>query len=183
MAKKIELGNGTSFKSQKEATLYFQNILHSDTCEVLIPREHPSFSDVLSLYKRHPEFFDKSTSEERIKEFLIKNSGQYHTRCFHSVHYDGSISDWSYKTAITGTPKSLFQSFTDAARSLLESSEYKFRDACFSKKCRLFIESKGYSIESFPKEWISKPAQLQYRAELTDFISVEFICWYERNKE
>lgn len=182
MAKPVELANGTSFKTQTEAKKYFKSILNSSRPEKTFTPSEDEFSNILALYKRHPEFHWKTKDASQIKEFVIKSSGQFHTKCFHVVHHDGSLSDWSYITAISSQPKSQFQCFIDGARFLLESSSYSFRDADFKAKCVSFIESKGFTTDTFPSSWISTPDKLQYRSNLTDDVSRDFVNWYEKNK-
>lgn len=182
MAKPVELANGTSFKTQSEAKKYFKSILNSSSLDKTFTLNDKEFSSILALYKRHPEFHWKTRDVSQIKEFTIKNSGQFHTKCFHVVHHDGSLADWSYITAISSQLKTQFQCFMDGARLLLESSSYNFRDADFKAKCISFIESQGFNIDTFPSNWISTPDKLQYRSSLTNDISRDFVNWYERNK-
>lgn len=182
MAKPVKLDNGTSFKTQTEAKKYFKSILNSSSPEKTFTPSDDEFSNILALYKRHPEFYWKTKDASQIREFVIRNSGQFHTKCFHVVHHDGSLADWSYTTAISSQPKNQFQCFMDGARSLLESSSYSFRDADFKTKCVNFIESKGFTTDTFPSNWISTPDKLQYRSNLTDDISGDFVNWYEKNK-
>lgn len=182
MAKPVELVNGTSFKTQSEAKTYFKSILNSSPLDKAFAPHDEEFSNILALYKRHPEFHWKTKDVSQIKEFIIKNSGQFHTRCFHVVHHDGSLADWSYQTAISSQLKSQFQCFMDGARSLLESRSYSFRDEGFKTKCISFIESRGFAIDTFPSNWISRPGKLQYRSSLTDDISKDFVNWYEKNE-
>ncbi|KPH95155.1 hypothetical protein AMS58_07295 [Pseudoalteromonas porphyrae] len=178
MAKPIQLQSGISFQTQSQAIEYFKKILNTET---VISRSHPEFANVLALYLRHHEFTLKSGSEDNINMFCIKNTGQFNTKCFHAIHFDDSTdADWSYKSAITAKEKTNFQCFTDAARSLLESSEYKFRDKDFTYKCEKFIEGCDYKVDNFPSSWISKPDKLQYRSSLTKAISGRFIDWYEK---
>lgn len=181
MAKPVDLANGTSFKTQAEAKEYFKSILNSSSLDKTFTPHDEEFSNILALYKRHPEFHWKSKEESQIKAFAIKNSGQFHTRCFHAVHHDGSIADWSYKTAISSQLKTQFQCFMDGARALLESSSYNFRDADFKTKCTSFIESRGFTTDTFPASWVSTPDKLQYRSSLTDEVSKDFVNWYEKN--
>lgn len=182
MAKSVELANGTSFKTQSEAKKYFQSILNSSSPDKTFTPNDIEFSNILALYKRHPEFHWRTKDTSLIKEFIIKNSGQFHTKCFHVVHQDGSLADWSYITAISSQLKSQFQCFMDAARALLESSSYRFRDADFKAKCVSFIESQGFTTDTFPSNWISTPDKLQYRSSLSIDISEDFISWYEKHK-
>ncbi|WP_255555517.1 DUF3223 domain-containing protein [Enterovibrio paralichthyis] len=179
MAKPVELANGTSFKTQSEAKKYFKSILNSSPFDKTFTTHDEEFSNILALYKRHPEFHWKTKDVSQIKEFTIKSSGQFRTRCFHVVHQDGSLADWSYITAISSQSKSQFQCFMDGARSLLESHSYSFRDADFKTKCVSFIESRGFATDTFPSNWISRPEKLQYRSSLTDDVSKDFLNWYE----
>jgi len=181
MAKPFELSNGTSFKTQSEAKKYFKSILDSSPYEKTFTPHDKEYSNILALYQRHPEFHLKTKNLSQIKEFKIKNSGQFNTKCFHTVHHDGSLADWSYPTAISSKPKTKFQCFMDGARALLESSSYSFRDTDFKAKCISFIESQGFTTDTFPSNWISKPEKLQYRSSLTDEISKDFVIWYEKN--
>ncbi|HIF9173768.1 TPA: DUF3223 domain-containing protein [Photobacterium damselae] len=181
MAKPVELVNGTSFKTQSEAKKYFKSILNSSEFEKTITPNDDEFSNILALYKRHPEFHWKTKDAIQIKEFVIKDSGQFNTKCFHAVHHDGSLADWSYITAINCHSKSQFQCFMDGARSLLESRSYNFRDADFKTKCISFIEYQGFTKDAFPSNWVSTPDKLQYRSSLTQDISKDFVNWYEKN--
>ncbi|MCG9755791.1 DCL family protein [Shewanella insulae] len=182
MAKRVELANGTSFKTQSEAMRYFKFILNSSPLDKTFTPHDEEFSNILALYKQHPEFHWKTKDVTQVKEFMIKSSGQFHTKCFHVVHHDGSLADWSYKTAISMQLKTQFQCFMDGARSLLETSSYSFRDADFKAKCVSFIESKGFTIDTFPTNWISSPEKLQYRSSLTADVSEDFVDWYEKNR-
>lgn len=181
MAKPVELDNGTLFKTQSEAKKYFKSILNSSNSDVTITTHDEEFSNILALYKRHPEFHWKTANIAQIKEFIIKDSGQFHTRCFHVIHHDGSIADWSYLSALSTQLKSQFECFIDGAKNLLESSSYRFRDENFKKKCADFIISRGFAVDNFPSEWVSKPGKLQYRSSLTISISKDFINWYKQN--
>lgn len=136
----ILLDNGKEFSTQKEATEYFKNILNSAVLEVKIHKEHPSFSDLISLYKRHPEFELKSSHESNVLGFLVKNSGQFNTRCFHALHKDRTLADWSYTSAIKNKGKTLFECFVDAARNSLENRYPRFRDEKFTSKCRDYLK-------------------------------------------
>lgn len=182
MAKPVQLANGTCFKTQSEAKSHFKAILNANRHQAAITPHDEEFSDVLALYKQHPEFHWKTKDEHNVKEFIIKNTGQFKTRCFHVVHHDGSLADWSYITAISGQLKSQFECFADGARHLLSSGSYEFRDPNFKVKCISFIESRGFTINSIPSKWISAPDKLQYHSSLTECISKEFVDWYERNE-
>ncbi|WP_017216135.1 DUF3223 domain-containing protein [Pseudoalteromonas sp. NJ631] len=182
MAKPVVLANGTMFKTQTEAKAYFSTILNSSCSGKRFTPNDEEFSNILALYQRHPEFDWKTRDISDIKEFTIKNSGEFNTKCFHVVHFDGSIADWSYVSAISSRAKSQFQCFIDGARSLLESSSYSFRDADFKDKCTIFIESQGFTTDNFPSSWISAPERLQYRSSLTNDIASQFVIWYEKNK-
>jgi hypothetical protein len=174
----IVLDNGKEFTTQKEATEYFKDILNSAVSEVTIHIEHPSFSDLISLYKRHPEFEFKSTCESNVVGFLVKNSGQFNTRCFHALHKDKSIEDWSYPTAIKNKAKTLFECFVDAARYSLENKHPRFRDKSFTAKCRKFIGT--YDEDNLLLTcWVSKIDTLQYRSTLNEPYKTQFINWYE----
>jgi len=173
----VELENGRIFSTQKDAIEYFRKILHSPKSK--INKEDPEFSDVMSLYKRHPEFEKKSENKNTILYFLIKEGGEYGSRCFHSIHNDGTEADWSIKEAITKKSKTKFECFKDGARNALEQIEH-FRDTNFSNKCKLFLNKKGYSIDNIPDDWISEPQRLQYRSTLLNSIKDEFITWYKQ---
>ncbi|EMJ5970528.1 TPA: DUF3223 domain-containing protein [Proteus mirabilis] len=181
MAKPVELDNGTFFKTQSEAKKYFKSILNSSNSDMTIASYDEEFSNILALYKRHPEFHCKTEDISQIKEFIVKDSGQFHTRCFHVIHHDGSIADWSYLSALSTQLKSQFECFIDGARALLESSSYRFRDESFKNKCTDFIISRGFTVGNFPSEWVSEPGKLQYRSSLTICISKDFVNWYKQN--
>ena len=174
----IVLDNGREFTTQKKATEYFKNILNSAVSEVTIHTEHPSFLDLISLYKRHPQFESKSICESNIIGFVVKNSGQFNTRCFHVIHKDKSIDDWSYPTAIKSKTKTVFECFVDAARYGLENKYPKFRDKNFTAKCRSFISA--YDEDNLLlSNSVSKAGTLQYRSTLNEPYKTQFINWYE----
>ena len=160
---------------------YFQDILNSVTPETILNSEHPSFSDLISLYKRHPEFEKKSINEANVIGFLVKNSGQFNTKCFHAVHMDKSIEDWGYRNAIRSKHKSSFHCFIDAARYSLENKHSHFRDKDFTNKCKVFISVMGRDETSELKDWISPPSKLQYRSSLIEPVKTQFLNWYEEN--
>jgi hypothetical protein len=174
----IELENGRIFTTLTEATEFFRKILHSP--KQRINKNDEEYSDLMALYKRHPEFESKSKSEENILYFSIKDSGEYNSKCFHSVHNDGSQTDWSFKTALTGKPKTKFQRFVDGARHSLEMETNRFRDDDFSAKCKHFLKERGYSVDDFPAGWVSESMNSQYRATLLGSVKGEFLDWYEK---
>ena len=183
MAKKnpIVLGNGLTFDLQGDCLKYFQELLNSFNIGTEISATHESFSDIYHLYLRHPELLLKSGCIENIEYFKVDNSGQYNSKCFHTIHKDGSIADWSYKGAVTCKLKSKFQCFSDAARYDLEKEFYSFRDNEFSQKCITYLNFKGYTSKSLPENWISLPEKLQYRSMLNEPIKTEFSNWYKEN--
>lgn len=170
------LDNGRQFDTQKEATAFFRNILHSGL--IKITKNNEEYSDLMALYKRLPEFESKSQTEENVQYFIIKNSGEYNSKCFHAVHQNGSQTDWSLKTAIINKDKSRFQCFTDAARHVLELEIPDFRDNDFTNKCRNFLKERSLSENNFPEIWVSKSENSQYRAMLLEPVKSDFVAWY-----
>jgi len=183
MAKKnpITLENGRTFESQGECLKHFKALLNSFNVGTEIKTDHESYSDIYHLYLRLPELLLKSISVDNIAYFTVENSGQYNSKCFHTIHNDGSIADWSYKTAVTCKLKSKFECFSDATRYKLEKEVYKFRDDEFAKRCIIYLSSKGYNAKNFPENWILPPEKLQYRSIIVESIQNDFSSWYKEN--
>ena len=173
--KPVALCNGREFPTKKSALDFFRNIIHSVSDK--ITKDHVYYSDVLSLYLNHPEFVLKSYQEESIDYFQVLNSGQFNTKCFHTIHKDGSKVDWSYKTACDSKTKSVYDCFVDGARYALEVEYSMFRDDCFNSRCKKFVEL-NCSDGSVPTNWISTPEKLQYRTTLHEPIRIQFVNWY-----
>ncbi len=177
----VTLDNGKEFTSKTAAIDYFKNILNTASLETIFNSGHQSFSDLISLYKRHPEFEVKSEYEANIVGFIVKNSRQFNTKCFHTIHRDNSLADWSYKTAIKGEYQTIFNSFVDASRFSLEAKHFSFRDKDFTNKSKAFLNLFDVDESSIPDNWVSKPNKLQYRSSLMEPIKTKFISWYEDN--
>jgi hypothetical protein len=177
----VTLENGKHFTTKTAAIDYFKDILNTVRFETLLNSDHQSFSDLISLYKRHPEFELKSEYEANIVGFIVKNSGQFNTKCFHTVHRDNSLADWRYKSAIDGEHKTIFNCFVDAARFSLEVKHFHFRDKDFTNKSKAFLNLFEIDESSIPENWISQPNKLQYRSSLMEPIKTKFVSWYEDN--
>ncbi|WP_444998426.1 DUF3223 domain-containing protein [Aliikangiella sp. IMCC44359] len=179
MAKRIPvtLSNGREFPTKTAALDYFKRIVNS--VAEIISKDHEYYSDVLSLYLRHPEFTQKSRNVDFIKCFQIKNSGQFNTKCLHTIHIDGTETDWSYKVACDSKQKSLFNCFVDGARLCLEEEYPRFRDDSFTLKCKEFVKLHSHD-GIVPLEWISEPNKIQYRTILKEPIKQSFLSWYRK---
>ena len=120
MAKSIALNNGRDWKTQTAAIEHFRSILHAykngDT--VTDPSHH---DDLAALLERYDDSITRELSKigSGIERFERRINGQagYATPGFWVVRTDGSATDFSFYTAVRGTPKPRAHEFADACRA------------------------------------------------------------------
>ena len=124
--KPVELAT-RSFPNQKSATEFFQGILYRYQPDVLIP--DPDYSDLAALILRHPNASQKIGAG--IESFSVMNAIQG-TVCFRVHRIDGSSTDFSMGSCITGRGPSRFQEVSTAFRNVISGDIHSRRDALFA---------------------------------------------------
>lgn len=127
MAKKVEIET-RSFPNQKTAREFFCEILYRYEIGVIIP--DPDHSDLAALVIRHPDALSKIGSG--ISAFTIMKAIQG-TQCFCLHRTDGSSTDFSLKSCITGKGPTRFQELSAALRGVVSPDIHARRDALFIK--------------------------------------------------
>lgn len=124
-----------SFKSKSEATAYFKWMLnqYQDGDEL-----NPDDDTILfELLQRHPEMDDKIGVG--VKRFYRDKSPIHPTSCFHLERIDGTTTDFSYPSCISGNTSTLSQQFYEACR-------YAVSEELIHQKEKLFIEAGGIML-------------------------------------
>ncbi len=120
------------FKSKTEATEYFRKMLNRYNDGEDLNQEDDAI--LFELLQRHPE------AEEKIgigiKIFYRDKSPIHPTSCFHIERIDGTTTDFSFHSCISGNPLSLSQLFYEACR-------YAVSKKLISDKNNLFEKSGG----------------------------------------
>lgn len=116
-----------SFPNQKTATEFFQGILYRYQPDVLIP--DPDHSDLAALVLRHPNASQKIGAG--VESFSIMSAIQ-DTVCFRVHRTDGSSTDFSMGSCITGRGPSRFQEVSTAFRNVISTDIHARRDNLFT---------------------------------------------------
>lgn len=133
--RRITLSNGRWFNSQEAAKKHFRNILHAYPHGAVVnnPSHH---SDLVALSERYDSIVTDQPHPKigsGIKHFEIRfNIGPgYKTPSFWIVRTDGTSTDFSFYTAISGQPMPRSREFTDACRRAVTSQieEFKRKEA------------------------------------------------------
>jgi len=127
MAKRVELETQT-FPNQKQAREFFKAILYRHEIGSVIP--DPDHSDLAALLLRHPEALSKIGSG--VSHFTVMKAIQG-TQCFCLHRTDGSSTDFSMGSCITGKGPTRFQELSQAFRGSVSSDIHARRDALFAK--------------------------------------------------
>lgn len=124
-----------TFKSKSDATAYFKEMLnrYNDGDEL----NSDDDTILFELLQRHPEADDKIGVG--VKRFYRAKSPIHPTSCFHIERYDGTTTDFSYPSCISGNTASLSQQFYEACRFAVSQDLIK-------QKERLFKDSGGTMI-------------------------------------
>ena len=129
MTKPVEL-TSKSFRSQKAAEDYFRDMLHryGDGDEV----NEEDHRLLYELLQRHPEA-EVKIGISGVRSFYRARTDMYKS-CFFVMRKDGSTTDFSLRSCITGQPPSLKQEFYEAcmqavSAELMERKRTLFREA------------------------------------------------------
>lgn len=117
-----------NFPNQKQAVEFFRAILYRHEIDVIIP--DPDHSDLGALIVRHPEASAKIGSG--ISHFSVMKAIQG-TLCFCLHRTDGSSTDFSMGSCITGKGPTRFQEVSQALRSVVSPEIHARRDMLFEK--------------------------------------------------
>lgn len=136
MAKPVTLSNGRSWKSKKDATAHFREMLnrYSDDDVVVDGGDH---DDLLALLER----FDALVSDTAPKggpgvdhfERRLNRGDGWASPGFWVVRTDGSQTDFSYIKAIEGVPKPRSQEFYDACHNAVSRDLSRFKQLQFAQ--------------------------------------------------
>lgn len=126
-----------SFKSKSEATAYFKEMLnrYNDGDELNADDDAILFE----LLQRHPEASDKIGVG--VKRIYRDRTPFHPTSCFHIERTDGTTTDFSYPSCISGNTSSLAQRFYEACRfavsqDLIKQKEKLFKEAGGIMTCK-----------------------------------------------
>ena len=127
MAGKPVILETRSFPNQKIATEFFQGILYRYQPGLLIP--DPDHSDLAALILRHPNASQKIGTG--IDSFSVMKAIQG-TVCFRVRRIDGTATDFSMGSCITGKGPSRFQEVSTALRNVVSTDIHARRDSLFA---------------------------------------------------
>ena len=161
----VEL-HSKSFKSKSEATAYFKGMLNRyQNGEELNPDDDTLLFELL---QRHPEANEKIGIG--VKRFYRERSPIHPTSCFHIERTDGTTTDFSYTTCISGTA-------TTAAQQFYEGCRYAVADELIHQKNKLFKDAGGTimckktGIELTNNEAEYRHTSPKFREIVRDFIA------------
>lgn len=136
MAKVIELSNGRLWKTQTAALSHFKDMLARYQDGEIVD-DQDDHDDLLALLERHDQIFleDASKIGCGIKHFDRRlNRGEgYSSPGFWAVRQDASETDFSYVSAVKGTPKSVAHGFYDACRNAVGRDLQKKKQDLFDR--------------------------------------------------
>jgi hypothetical protein len=121
-----------TFMSKKDAKAYFQNMLNRYRDKDILSTEDDTI--LFELLQRHPEAAEKIGVG--VKRFYRSRSNIHPTSCFHLERFDGTTTDFSYVSCISGNAATLEQQFYEACR-------YAVANKLICQKEQLFLEAGG----------------------------------------
>lgn len=127
MVKPVELET-RSFPNQKQAREFFQGILYRYESGIAIP--DPDHSELAALVVRHPEASQKIGTG--ISYFTVMDA-IHGTRCFSLHRIDGTSTDFSMRSCISGKGPTRFQEVSQAFRVIVSPDIHSQRDTLFAK--------------------------------------------------
>lgn len=124
----VDLGS-RYFSSGKETAQHFKEILwaHEPGDYVVDPQ---STLDLRALLNRHPEVEQKVGVG--LKNFFVDKDG-WGGQCFWLERFDGSKTDFSFRSCIKGQPQSVYKEFTNACRHAVRKDSRKAKEMFFKK--------------------------------------------------
>lgn len=120
MAKQIRLSNGKSWKTQGAALEHFRKMLarYGDNCLV---DDHDDHADLVALIERYDTVESDGPPKMGVGishfERRLNRGVGFTSPGFWISRTDGSITDFSYVSAVRGIPKKLSEEFYDACRN------------------------------------------------------------------
>ncbi len=138
--KSVSLSNGRHWTTQAAAREHFKSMLarYADNEEISNRADH---EDLVALLERYDECIAEAPSKAGcgIDGFFRRRNvfDGYSTPSFWVRRIDGNETDFSYITAVTGTPKGRSEEFYDACRAAVQPS------LLAAKKKALFALSVG----------------------------------------
>lgn len=169
MPKRIPIVIGDlTFATQKETTHFIKSMLNKYADHEIISIEDQEI--LMSLIERHPEALQKIGCG--IKQFY-KAPTDMGTSCFWLEREDGSKTEFSYGSCITGKGKTLFQEFMEACREAVRDDLIETKYAYF----RANADSNGKVPCAISAEMVTdKESHLDHAKPLTfQVIVVTFI--------
>lgn len=128
MPKKISIVVGNLiFKTQKEATKFFKDMLNRYRDNETVNNE--DYEILLNLIERHPEAEQKIGCG--IKRFYRAQTDMP-TSCFWLEREDGTCTDFSYGSCVRAKGKTLFQEFMEACRDAVKDDLIETKNTYFS---------------------------------------------------
>jgi len=136
LAKPVDIGHRV-FPTQTAATKHFREILNS--CELGDTIEGDKARDLSAVLALHPDFEQKVGVG--VRRYYVAKAPDHPTRCFWLERMDGSNTDFSLKSAITGSNTSTIQAVARAFR------EYLAPTLILAKRNHFDIHGRGTSTE------------------------------------
>tara|TARA_B100001093_G_scaffold433587_1_gene430626 strand:- start:385 stop:1158 length:774 start_codon:yes stop_codon:yes gene_type:complete len=132
LAKKVKLEIGEElfeFKTQKAAKDFFTKILYKYPKKAVIDDERDHLA-LMALIQNHPE--SQTKIGNGIASFYIDDA-MMGTRCFHINRVDGSFTDFSLGSAITGRGDTLFDEIKEACREAVRPAIRRAKEKYFKE--------------------------------------------------
>ena len=107
-----------SFAKQGDAEDHYRQLLHRYDIGARI--EEPDATQLYWLLERHPE--SDSKRGLGVDYFSVRNA-MYGQRCFEIIRVDGTKTDFSFKTCITGRSPSALSEALSAMRAVVEDTK------------------------------------------------------------
>ncbi len=175
----FEVGN-IKFKSKKEATLYYQNILHK--YEIGSELNKDDFNKILDLLNLHPEKNKKiGVGIKKIKISLIN---KFNTRAFQLIRTDNSTEIFSFHKIIN-SKKSNFTKFSEACRAIIQKDLWHVKVDYFKRnskkglaKCQEtgeLLSFENLSVEHRPPNTFSAIVDRFIELNSIDLKNIEYI--------
>ncbi|KXG84236.1 DCL family protein [Agrobacterium bohemicum] len=154
MAKGVELSNGKSWKTQLAAKQHFKEMLarYDDGETITDPEDH---FDLGALLERYDLLLSEGPSKtgKGIDRFEKRKSfvNGYPTRGFWVYRVDGTDTDFSYISAITGSAKPKMQEFYDACHNAVSKDLRRAKEKQFDS----FSDENGCIVCEISGELVS----------------------------
>jgi hypothetical protein len=121
--------NGKPFKSLDEMKKHFRRILDNATIGLDLPEDQ--FLDCIDFFRRHPEF-DKKQGVG-IKSVQVRINQVFFHPEFWICRTDGTRTDISYRSCLSGKKRSRKEDFFSACRRAVADQVIAFKKNAFAK--------------------------------------------------